>query len=443
VGGQRKTRRAAVVTGAAGFAGALLAACGAQTGGGAADPAGAPASRAPATVIVETYASRDEFELWSRTLEGVKQKYPHLTVEAAFVSGPYERWTVAMAGDTAPHVMEFETKRMASFAEKGTLLDLTPFAAKSKVAGKADFIEGDWEKSTYKGQQYVIPAHSKPAIFFYNTELFERAGVKPPPARWADPAWTWDAFVEACRRLTTGAGPSAVYAFNQSTWWVYLQPFVWGSGGDFLTKDRTAGAIDQPAAVEMLQKVQDLGVKLKAMPLAVHNPEGSPTFTNGRVAIQHNNSGSWLPYSKVPDLKWSIGAIPTGKQGTIARNPPSGWATWSGNKARDATWLVIEELVTPQALFNTEGVPSRKAQAESGEFAAAKLIQQNGGRWQLLIDAKRSSRDEPATQYFQDLDKTIEDAKNPYWRGEVTPQQWAQQLKLKIDAVQQGKGPQA
>jgi multiple sugar transport system substrate-binding protein len=267
--------------------------------------------------------------------------------------------------------------------------------------------------------------------------------VKPPPARWADPAWTWDAFVEACRKLTTGAGPSAVYAFNQSTWWVYLQPFVWGNGGDFLTKDRTAGAIDQPAAVEMLQKVQDLGVKLKAMPLAVHNPEGSPTFNNGRVAIQHNNSGSWLPYSKVPDLKWAIGAIPTGRQGTIARNPPNGWASWAGNKARDATWLVIEELVTPQALFNTEGVPSRKAQADSGEFAAAKLIQQNGGRWQLLIDAKRSSRDEPATQYFQDLDKTIEDAKDPYWRGEVTPQQWAQQLKLKIDAVQQGKGPQA
>jgi ABC-type glycerol-3-phosphate transport system substrate-binding protein len=136
VGGQRSTRRAAVVTGAAGVSGALLAACGAQTGGGAADPAGAPASRAPATVIVETYASRDEFELWSRTLEAAKQKHPHLTVEAAFVSGPYERWTVAMAGDTAPHVMEFETKRMAPFAEKGTLLDLTPFAAKSKVGGR-------------------------------------------------------------------------------------------------------------------------------------------------------------------------------------------------------------------------------------------------------------------------------------------------------------------
>lgn len=160
------------------------------------------------------------------------------------------------------------------------------------------------------------------------------------------------------------------------------------------------------------------------------------------MAIYHNNSGAWLGYSQVQDLKFNIAPVPTGKKGTLARNPPNGWASWSGNKAPDDTWLVIEELTQPDALRGIEGVPARKAQAEKGDFNAAKYLQSNGGSWQVFIDAKKNSRDEPVTQYFQDLDKTVRTMENPYLRGEFGLRELIGQMKRKIDAVQQGQGPQ-
>jgi multiple sugar transport system substrate-binding protein len=444
----RRTRRwilGALGTSAAG----TLAACGR---GAAAPGAAEPSTKArqPVTLTFESYSSGgsaggqiNEFENWKQALQRAHEKYPWITIEPTFIGGmtpgAYDRWTVAMTAGTAPSIMEFETKRMASFAEKGLLLDLTPYAAKSKVARKEDFLEADWEKTIYKGKMWLLVAMSKPAVIFYNTELLKRVGVDSLTTKWGDPAWSWDAFVQLCRKLTTGAGPNAQYAFTQSTWWVYLQPFVWSNGGDFLNKDRTAGAIDQPAAVEALQRIYDLNLKDKAMPTAANAPEGSPSFQNGRVAMIHNNSGNWLGYSQVPDLKWNIAPIPTGRQGTIARNPPNGWASWSGEKHPDDAWLVMEELTTPDSLRNIEGVPDRKAQAESGDFAAAKVP---GINWKVFIDAKKNSRDEPVTQYFQDLDKTIGASQNAFWRGEMAVKEWAAKLKTKIDAVQQGQGPQ-
>jgi|GEM_PF-6349459 len=40
-----------------------------------------------------------------------------------------------MAGGNTPHIMEFETKRMASFADKGLLLEFTKYAARRRSAG--------------------------------------------------------------------------------------------------------------------------------------------------------------------------------------------------------------------------------------------------------------------------------------------------------------------
>lgn len=193
-------------------------------------------------------------------------------------------------------------------------------------------------------------------IIFYNTELLKRAGVGGLTTKFGDPAWTWDAFVQLTRKLTSGGGANALYGYNQSTWWVYMQPFVWSNGGDYLNKDRTGGAIDQPEAVEALQRMQDLALKDKAMPVAANAPEGSPGFENGRVAMTHTNAGGWLPYSKVPDLKFDIAPVPTGKKGTFARNPPNGWASWSGNKERDNTWLVMIPGATHQRWTSTRSV---------------------------------------------------------------------------------------
>src|SRR4051812_4025261 len=202
--GDRPTRRW-LLTGLATLGGAALAACGAGGGGGGGTTDTTNKNKQPVTLTFESYSSGgqaggqiNEFENWKQALDRAHQKYPWITVDSTFVGsltpGSYDRWTAAMAAGTAPSIMEFETKRMASFADKGTLLDLTQYAAKSKATAKADFLEADWEKTIYKGKMWLLVAMSKPAVFFYNTELFKKAGVAEPSAKWGDASWTWDAF---------------------------------------------------------------------------------------------------------------------------------------------------------------------------------------------------------------------------------------------------------
>src|SRR5262249_54902211 len=156
--------------------------------------------KAPVRLTFESYGGAEEVPIFQAALDRAHQKYPGVTVDAAFVGnltpGAYDRWTVAMTAGTAPASMEFETKRMASFAEKGLLLDLTRYAAKSKVANKAEFLDADWEKTVYKGKVWLLVAVSKPAVLFYNTDSLKRIGVDGLTTKWGDPAWTWDAFVQ-------------------------------------------------------------------------------------------------------------------------------------------------------------------------------------------------------------------------------------------------------
>ena len=90
----------------------------------------------------------------------------------------------------------------------------------------------------------------------------------------------------------------------------------------------------------------------------------------------------------------------------------------------------------PSATASATSCTWRKCR-RSTPFNAATYLKGTGGHWQVFIEAKRNSRDEPVTQYFQDLDKTIRAVQAPFWRGEMTVREWASQVKAKIDAVLQ------
>ena len=43
-------------------------------------------------------------------------------------------------------------------------------------------------------------------LLFYNQPLFDQAGVKYPPVDWDDTSWTFDAMLDAAKRLTKNPG---------------------------------------------------------------------------------------------------------------------------------------------------------------------------------------------------------------------------------------------
>lgn len=74
------------------------------------------------------------------------------------------------------------------------------------------------EACTYGGKRYLVPVTQHWVGFFYNKKLFRKNGLKPPA--------TWEAFLQACRRLkAAGVAPIALGARERwpaQFWFDYL-----------------------------------------------------------------------------------------------------------------------------------------------------------------------------------------------------------------------------
>lgn len=106
-----------------------------------------------------------------------------------------------------------KTKEMG---EAGYILDMKQFLD-ADPEWASTFIEGMEDQVTFNGKQYAIPIQFAVSAVFYNTELFDQAGVK------AEDIKTWDDFLEACQTLKdAGITPLVLPGEVNSGWAISL-----------------------------------------------------------------------------------------------------------------------------------------------------------------------------------------------------------------------------
>jgi multiple sugar transport system substrate-binding protein len=334
-----------------------------------------------------------------------------------------------MAGGTAPDMMEFETKRMPSFAALKSLYDLTPYAARSQDVTQDAFYPVDWDRAHWSGKLFLFPYESKPAVIFYNKALFDKKQVPYPKYSWADPKWTWDEFLSVAQKLTEGSGAQRTFGYYHPTWWVYAQPYIWSNGGTILDADRTKSTLDAPEDQAALQFLQDLIYKHKVAAGPTEVAEGLDTmFGTGRVGMWFTNCGLAPTLAKNQSLQWDVAPppLPPGKSKLITRAPADGYAIAAQTKQVDAVWKAAVFFGSPENAKRASGVPSRKAVGDAGTYA---LAQQPGIAWKNYSDGLANSHDEPVTTVFQEMDTKIwTPGFDPYWANKETPAQLAASL---------------
>ena len=135
------------------------------------------------------------------------------------------------------------------------------------------------QQSYYKVQDKVVGANcgNEIVLLCYNKQVFDQAGLAYPPAR-AEKAWSWQEFVAVCQKLTIDRNgydatnpnfeaehiTTYAVAFPQSMF--YALPFIYSNGGQMASDDGQKLLLNQPAAVEALQKMQDLVYRYHVAP---------------------------------------------------------------------------------------------------------------------------------------------------------------------------------
>ncbi|MGH2367548.1 MAG: ABC transporter substrate-binding protein, partial [Chloroflexota bacterium] len=200
---KKTTRRAVVLMG--GGATVALAAC-AQGSGTQGDAAPQAQLRKGATIVWAVDEGPTRTPLREDQVKLFKQQFPDLNVEFLPGSTGTQKLQTLFAAGTPPDMFRQETAGMAFFASRGQTAPLDSFMKRDKY-DLADFFPAAWDLWRWKGKYYGVPFLGI-RIAYYNRALSQQVGARKVPATWRDSSWTWDAFLEVCRKVTLRQGAS-------------------------------------------------------------------------------------------------------------------------------------------------------------------------------------------------------------------------------------------
>jgi ABC-type glycerol-3-phosphate transport system substrate-binding protein len=166
----------------------------------------------------------------------------------------------------AADIAHFQHRAIPLFADRGFIMDLTPFIEKE---GGQKFL-AQWDPAAlevckYKGKIYCLPDFVNPMTLLYNTVHYMEAGLDPnkPPATWAE-------FLDYAKKLTrAGRYGVGLIGARQEGLFMRLNPWIWSAGGDYLTPDNKRSALDSPEALEGFKFYVELFTKHKVVPPGV------------------------------------------------------------------------------------------------------------------------------------------------------------------------------
>ena len=277
-------------------------------------------------------ATVDAFNAVERRRAAREPDYRPIEVEMVTVSSLHQKLLVAIAGGDPPAVAGGWTWLVYSYSEKGALLPLDPFIARSNLTSD-QFLPVFWDMCRYQGRTWALPTTPASTALHWNKRLFREAGLDPaaPPTTLAELAeyarrltvWQvtladgsqelrrgWAADIDAADKRLVQVG----FLPNEPNWW----PWAWGYyfGGRLWDETGRITASD-PANVAAFTWARDWAERLGPEDVRRFTSGfgnfSSPTnpFMAGKVAMQLQ--GVWM-YQFIdqyaPGLEWGAAPFP-------------------------------------------------------------------------------------------------------------------------------------
>jgi len=402
----------------------------------------APGKSGPLEIKVAFWGSPEEVDIITHSIEGWQLAHPEIKV--VFEHTPYTGYDskilTRIAGGAAPDIIATEVNYFVTFASKGVLENLTPYAENDLGFRVSDFFPQIIDRFTLNGRLYAIPRDVAPfACVFYNKTLFDQAGIPYPTDD-----WTWDDLLRIARTLTKqdANGRTLQYGFYGWAW----QNFAYGNNGALVDdpKNPTTTKIADPKTIEGLQFYADLANLYHVMPtptaLANLGMGVDTMFASGRLAMFL--SGIWeTPLLRNYKFQWDVVMFPKSKDGTRAFGTGgSGYAILRSSKHKKEAWEVIKALTGErgQARLAERGLaqPARITVAESEHWATHPAPTANK---QMLNEAVKYIVFDPFHPRWREIEaKLLLPTLELVFTGKKTAEEAARELEPRINAALQG-----
>ena len=180
--------------------------------------------------------------------------------------------------------------------------------------------------ATSKGELYSFPFNSSTAMFYYNVDAFEKAGIEKAPETWED--------VEAAARKLKAAGFECPFAFNFDPW-ASVEQFSAVHGQPIASKNNGYDGLDAELVINktklvdqmtFYKKMADEGlfvIRTKQLGMDV-----VPSFSSGACQMMQTSIADHGTVGKTAKegMKWDVTMLPVWA-GTERKNSMVGGAS--------------------------------------------------------------------------------------------------------------------
>lgn len=323
----------------------------------------------PVTLSFWTISLQPTFtDFFNDLIAQYEEENPNVTIEWTDLpeDSIQEKLVTAAAGGTAPDVVNLNTQMALTLAGKDALVDMNQATTEEE---QSIYIPSLYESAQIGDSVYALPWYASPDIMFYNTALFDEAGLTEVPTNYTD------AFEMAkTMKDTTGA-----YLYNPPEFFYLLLE----NGIPILNDDCTAAAFNTSETVDLLTEFKEM------------------------------TDADYLPSTNWGDWDTELKLYETGKLATISSSGSS--LSRISDEAPDIydTTEVAEPItgstgLTRNALMNLVVPSASENQTEAVKFAAWLTDDENQLAFCKEVAIFPSTTAAAADSYFTSDDTTLE-----------------------------------
>ena len=222
-----------------------------------------------------------------RIVRAFNASHPNIRVRMQIIPWAtyYDKLTLGLAYGGSPDVFIVHVNRFAEYANYGAFEDINALVTEPGFPAE-DFASIPWNAAVWRAKRYAIPLDCHPVGLYYNTDLFEKAGIVDGEGR-ARPPQDLAEFLRDAHLLTqdkNGDGKTDqwgfVYTWLRTNSYTFLHQF----GTGLLTPDMKRCALDTEPAARAYRLMRDIIYKERVCP----SPEGQDAwmgFQTGKVAM--------------------------------------------------------------------------------------------------------------------------------------------------------------
>ncbi len=347
----------------------------------------APAPAAPTAAPASTGKVELSFLNWNNTgtmkaayddyIGGYLAKQPRVTainVEAQPFVNFGDVLNVRLSAKTPPNISWINASTGPQYVKSGKLVDLTPTIQATTGFDLADYPEVSLAPWKNGGKLVALPFTNASNVVFYNTEIFQKAGIPTPLELSTQGNWTWMSMRATAKQLVDKQAAKYGLLLNNNIFTNGFRNLVdiyapygaapWSDDGQTCT-------INSSQAVQATQLIWDMIYTDKSLP----GPSVQADWTAGNIGMVLGRANAFGNLGQLP-FKWEIVAVPDGPNGFVPERAQNGIGVWADAPNADlAAEFVVYTLTRENSMKFAANTPSpRKSLANLDAIQPANKV---------------------------------------------------------------------